>query len=576
MFRKLKTFHYYLLVTSVLISLTLYVFVNYDFFDKPISSVELVFSEEVSKKDIPIIYISSDKESKINFKTVYKFQDAGNFVYKCELDDSKKLRTLRLYFPYPNRDILIKSISVKSSDKVVSIPLQKFEKCQGVKCIEQPNDLKLEILTKNGYIELPSNYIYRSDFKNIYQLILPILVLLILIVIVLKCLSPISIKPFSIQNITLIILVLSIFLPNPIYNIALILMAVLNVKKISWAVIKTQKINLIIIGFFMIYLINNLIISEESFLEMRTIERFLPFIILAIVLPSIAYRKYLYFFLISAFTIGFVFFITSIFDVYIHQNFVFISFDFFTKYLHPIYFSYLLFFSICYVDINFKGYSKYILQFVLFIFLIFSGSKMVLVFSLLLVFFNLIKNKKTAIVIIPIVMLFILFSPLKTRFAEIKNEEDLSVLKENKIQNPFDARINGLTMRLILWRETLATMNGFDYLLGKGVTRATNKTLENRLDNLGMRRHLTFNPHNQYIDTFWRTGIIGLVLLISIPIYSLLIGIKRKDKLIILFSFFMIAVMFSESIFGRVRGIYFFTTILLVLINTKKLTVKDN
>ena len=131
-------------------------------------------------------------------------------------------------------------------------------------------------------------------------------------------------------------------------------------------------------------------------------------------------------------------------------------------------------------------------------------------------------------------------------------------------------------MRLILWRETLATMNGFDYLLGKGVTRATNKTLENRLDNLGMRRHLTFNPHNQYIDTFWRTGIIGLVLLISIPIYSLLIGIKRKDKLIILFSFFMIAVMFSESIFGRVRGIYFFTTILLVLINTKKLTVKDN
>ena len=276
MFRKLKTFHYYLLVTSVLISLTLYVFVNYDFFDKPISSVELVFSEEVSKKDIPIIYISSDKESKINFKTVYKFQDAGNFVYKCELDDSKKLRTLRLYFPYPNRDILIKSISVKSSDKVVSIPLQKFEKCQGVKCIEQPNDLKLEILTKNGYIELPSNYIYRSDFKNIYQLILPILVLLILIVIVLKCLSPISIKPFSIQNITLIILVLSIFLPNPIYNIALILMAVLNVKKISWAVIKTQKINLIIIGFFMIYLINNLIISEESFLEMRTIERFSP------------------------------------------------------------------------------------------------------------------------------------------------------------------------------------------------------------------------------------------------------------------------------------------------------------
>ncbi len=571
MFRKLKSFHYYLLVTSVFISLNIYVFVNYDFFDKPISSVELVFSEEASQKDIPIIYISSDKDSKINFETVYKFQDAGNFVYKCELDDSKKLRTLRLYFPYPNRDVLIKSISVKSSDKVVSIPLQKFEKCQGVKCIEQPNDLKLKILSKDGYVELPSNYIYLSDFKNTYQLILPLLLVLILIILVIKTLKPIEIRLLSIPNITISLLVLTEFLPAPIYNIALILMAALNLRNISWAAIKNQKINLIVIGFFLIYLLNNLLVSEESFKEMSTIERFLPFIVLGVVLPAIANRKVLYLFPISAFVIGFGLLITSIFDVYMHQNFVFLSFDLFAKYMHPVYFSYLLFFSICFIDVNYKGKQKYILEFILFMFLIFCGSKMVFLFSLIAVFLNMLKNKKTVLLILPLALIVVLFSPLKQRFSEITNIEDLTVLDEKRIQNPYDARVNGLTLRLMLWRETLATMNGLDYILGKGTTDQTNKLLEKRLDNLGLINHLSFNPHNQYVDTFWRTGILGLLLLILIPTYSLVIGLNRKDKLLVQFSLFMLAVMCSESIFGRVNGVYFFTTTILILMNTNNL-----
>ena len=572
MIKNFKTGHYSLLaLISIFILLGFYLFTKYDVLQKPITSVELVFSDEVSKKDIPIIYISSDKESNINFKTVYKFKDTGNLVYQCQLDEAKKLRILRFYFPYTNREVLIKSISLKSSNKVISIPLHKFKKREGINCIEQQNNLKLETLNKKGYIELPTAYIYTSDFKNIYQLILPLLVLLILIVFTLKGLKPIDIKPFSVKSITLSLLVLSIFLPAPIYNIALILMAVLNVKYISWLAIKAQKINLIIIVFFIIYLLNNLFVSEESFRQMSTIERFLPFVILGIVLPSIADRKFLFLFPVSAFAIGFGFLVTSIFDVYIHQNFVFLSFDFFAKYLHPVYFSYLLFFSICCIDVNYKGKHKYILEFILFVFLIFSGSKIVFTFSLLVVFINLVKNKKTAFLIIPLVVIVVLFSPFINRFNEIIKKEDLSVLKESYIENPYDGRINGLTLRLILWREALGTMNGMDYIFGKGVTKKTNKILSERLDNLGMKEHLSFNPHNQYVDTFWRTGIIGLLFLILIPLYSLKDAIKRKDKLLIQFSLFLIAIMCSESIFGRVNGVYFFTVVILLLINSNKI-----
>ena len=572
MFKKLKTVHYFLLVLIfVIITLSLYVFTKYDVLQKPITSVELVFSQEVSKKDIPLLYISSDKESQINFETVYKFQDTSNLVYQCLLNEAQKTRTLRFYFPYPNRDVLIKSISLKTSNKVVSIPLQKFKNRGGINCIVKPQEITLEILEKNGYIELPETYSYTSDFKNIYQLILPLLIVLILMVLALKSLKPIALKPWSITSITISLLVLSIFLPAPVYNVALILMVVLNVKKISWTAIKAQKINLIILGFFTMYLLSNFFLSQESFREMSTIDRFLPFMVLGLVLPSIADSKFLSLFPISAFAIGFGFLVTSIFDVYLHQNFVFLSFDFFAKYLHPVYFSYLLFFSICYIDLNYKGRQKYTLEFILFVFLIFSGSKMVFLFSLIVVFMSLLKNKKTALLIIPLAIIVVLFSPLKHRFDEILKKDDLSILNEKQIPNPYDARINGLTLRIILWRETLATMEGVDYIFGKGVTKETNKLLQTRLANLGLRNHINFNPHNQYVDTFWRTGVIGLLFLILIPLYSLKDAIRRKDKLLIQFSIFFMAVMCSESIFGRVNGVYFFTTVLLLMMNSNKI-----
>src|SRR5690554_5686957 len=496
-----------------------YIYNQYYLLQSTINSVELVVNSELSKEEVPIIYISSDKESEINFKTVYKFQEDGNLVYQSQLDESKKLRKLRLYFSYPNKTVLIKSIRLKSGNEVISIPLQIFKNRSGIKIIERPNDLKLEVLVGSGYIELPKTYIYRSDFKNIYQLVAPTLLLLFLIFLVLKSLKPIDIEPFTKTSVTLSLLVLTIFLPDPIYNIALIVIGVLHIKDVSWKAIKEQKINLIVLGFFIIYIVNNLIVSEEGFKEIATVERFLPFFVLAVVLPSIAHRKYLSLFPVSAFILGFGFLLTSLFDVYIHQNFEYISFDFFSKYLHPVYFSYLLFFSICFIDLNYKGKSKYFLEFILFVFLIFSGSKMVFLLSLIVVFINLLKNKKTVLLILPLALIVVLFSPLKHRFADILKKEDFTILNEKHIEDPYDARVNGLTLRLILWRESLATMSGFDYIFGKGVTKETNKILGDRIGNLGMTEHSGFNPHNQYVDTFWRTGAIGLLLLILIPVY---------------------------------------------------------
>jgi|TARA_B110000046_G_scaffold164711_1_gene180499 hypothetical protein len=563
---------YLFLIATFLVSITLVIYIktNYDILESDIISVEITVNNDVNQKALPLVYLIKGSDEKTDFKSPFWFHKKKDSTYLAELDPKSRVRKIRLYFDSPSKNLHIHEVKIISEKESKLINLNEVNTAENVSFKKNGTKYIIDKHGKYAFIELPKSYIYNSDFKNIHQLILPILVVLSLIILVVISLKSVPFKPFSVKSITLSILVFTVFLPAPIYNIALILMTALNLRNISWSAIKSNKINLIITGFFTVYLFNNLFVSQESFHQMSTIERFLPFVILGVVLPSITARKSLALFPLSAFVIGFGFLVTSIFDVFIHQNFVFLSFDLFTKYLHPVYFSYLLFFSICYIDLNYKGKQKYILELILFLFLIFSGSKMVFLFSSLVIIINLIKNKKTAFLILPLITVIILFSPLKTRFSEIIKKEDLSVLKENYINNPNDARINGLTLRIMLWREALATMSGIDYIIGKGVTDQTNSTLFKRLDNLGMKNHLNFNPHNQYIDTFWRTGIIGLLFLILIPVYCLKEGIKREDKLLIQFSIFTIVVMCSESIFGRVNGVYFFTTVILLLLNSKK------
>jgi len=206
-------------------------------------------------------------------------------------------------------------------------------------------------------------------------------------------------------------------------------------------------------------------------------------------------------------------------------------------------------------------------------FLIFLGSKLVIVISILLYLLLLIKFKKTSILYIGLIFPFLisvfLFKPLQQRFDEVLNLNDLSVLKVNKLENSNDSRINGLTLRFILWRESVATLSGWkEFTFGNGVSKSKLNDLNNRLGNFGLKNHLHYNSHNQYVDTFWRTGFIGLIALILIFITAFRMGLEQKNRMLLIVTLFLFCSMLTESVFGRVRGVYFITTILLILTNS--------
>lgn len=78
------------------------------------------------------------------------------------------------------------------------------------------------------------------------------------------------------------------------------------------------------------------------------------------------------------------------------------------------------------------------------------------------------------------------------------------------------------------------------------------------------------NFHNQYIQIFAETGIIGLLLLVLIVSLNLRNALKSKDFVAISFSVLMISLFLTESFLSRQRGVVFFA-ILFCVFNTQSI-----
>jgi hypothetical protein len=73
------------------------------------------------------------------------------------------------------------------------------------------------------------------------------------------------------------------------------------------------------------------------------------------------------------------------------------------------------------------------------------------------------------------------------------------------------------------------------------------------------------NFHNQYIQIFAETGIVGFVLLLLIVSVNLLKAFKTKDFVHFCFAILMISLFLTESFLARQRGIVFFITIYCIM-----------
>tara|TARA_B110000093_G_scaffold181994_1_gene227432 strand:+ start:40 stop:1818 length:1779 start_codon:yes stop_codon:yes gene_type:complete len=559
---------YLLFLAGIVVVFCFYLNSKYIVFEKPINTIQIELDDHTIETGIPIMYANKNYGTKTNYQTVYRFKKINDSVLEINNLSKDNISRFRIYFEIPGENFILKKIIISNKNKQYTAHLNHINSFENIK-IRSSNTF--DVSTNNGYLEYPYAIINKIPYINIAFGILFLISVLFYTLRKTNILTPLF--EANKKDYVFVFFLVSIFLVEPIYNIALIVAFVFYIKDFNWELFKKNKINFLFIALFFVYFLNTIFVKENEIREFSTVERLLPFVFIPILMASIKLNNAMYYLMLSGLFIGFFLFSTSLMDFILLEKNEYFSFQEFSKYYHPVYLSYLIFISICFFQQYYHKKETYIFQLILFMFLIFLGSKLVIVISIVLYLLLLIKFKKTSILYIGLIFPFLisifLFKPLQQRFDEVLNLNDLSVLKVNKLENSNDSRVNGLTLRLILWRESVATLSGWkEFTFGNGVSKSKLKDLKNRLENFGLKHHSDYNSHNQYVDTFWRTGFIGLIALILIFITAFRMGLKQKNRILLIVTLFLFFSMLTESVFGRVRGVYFITTILLILTNS--------
>lgn len=207
-------------------------------------------------------------------------------------------------------------------------------------------------------------------------------------------------------------------------------------------------------------------------------------------------------------------------------------------------------------------------------FLILLSSKSIIVTTLIITLFSYFKKEKMRFGLKGIVFLgFVLsiligifkfnpkfFTELAPRYMEIINKQDYQ-------KNYY---FNGSELRL-LYTRFLFEYEKEEPILFKGFgLNATQEKLNEKClkYNVPPGYGTEYNFHNQYNQTLAEIGLIGLLLLL----YILFIGFKfaitnRYNFAIAIFIIFS-TLLFTESVFNRQRGIYFFLITYFLIVNT--------
>jgi hypothetical protein len=524
----------------------------------------ITFSSNLTANEL-LVYVSRDNGSSIDFTYPFSPQVVdGKFVFDLS---GNTIRNFRIYIASKADSVRINNIEWSHAGIKEPLSLNRFK-------TDKLNKKREGLFSSeiNSYLELKRSVITVPELIKTEALILVLCALFcILSVYIFNQYLVAYFKPFDLRVAGVCIYILSVFLPLPYFNIAFILSFAIIVKDFNYKSFLSNKVSLLFLLYFLWFMINNAVVSKEF--NSKLMETMLPFFFFPFYVACLPKGKFLTVFPVSAFIFSLCFFTGSLIDFCIYRNINYFSFDAFTKYLHPVYFSYLLLFSLIYMEVQKDCvFNKRLFIPVFAIAMLCCGSKLIILLTVLFFASRFFRKKAwlgyAFLAIICCAVL--LFSPTRKRFQEVINMNSLSILKENPIASKQDPRLTGLTLRLIIWQESLATFTGFkDILLGQGVDQAAGKLLEDRLASRQVEAgHIRYDPHNQYITTFYKLGLLGLSCLVLICFYSLKLSVS-KHKILLTFTILLfIIVMFTESVLQRATGIYFFLTIILLQTGT--------
>ncbi len=259
------------------------------------------------------------------------------------------------------------------------------------------------------------------------------------------------------------------------------------------------------------------------------------------------------------------------FYLYFFEDFNAFFYTEFSFFMHPSYFAMYLIFSLFVIILFYPKWLSHLINlnvkigFMTIIFLVsifLCSSKMGLITAFLLlpttlciILFN--KGYKKTIVGLVVTLFVGIFAAYKlfpTPFERIKTA--VRVTESTETIDKTDAE--STAVRILIWKESVKLIEQ-NFVFGTTAGDTNDKLVEAYTrEGLAGALRKKLNAHNQFLQTFIGTGIIGFVLLLLMTIGATIYGFIQKNYILVLFSLLCIFNFLVESMLQAQAGFIFF------------------
>lgn len=336
----------------------------------------------------------------------------------------------------------------------------------------------------------------------------------------------------------------------------------------------SNKWSYVLLGFFLLHAAGYLFSYNKSG-ALNAIEIKLSFLAFPILIFAYSYNnlqvKKIVISFVSGCMLACVFYIFRAFYLYLFKDFNAFFYTEFTYFMHPSYFAMYLVFSQLIVLLFYPEWLSHLsnlkikigflsLTFLTCIFL--CSSKMGLITAFLLIpmclcviLYN--QGYKKVIVGLTIGFFILIAAAYKlfpTPFERM--QQAFRVTSSSETIDKTDAE--STAVRILIWKESVKLIRK-NLVFGTTAGDANDKLVEAyEREGLAGALRKKLNAHNQFLQTFIGTGIIGFILLLFMTLGAMIYGFYKKNYILSLFSILMILNFLVESMLQAQAGFIFF------------------
>ena len=164
---------------------------------------------------------------------------------------------------------------------------------------------------------------------------------------------------------------------------------------------------------------------------------------------------------------------------------------------------------------------------------------------------------KTSLLITSAFLILVSFLIYKTPQLYLRIADSKRIIK-NYINNENLKDYEGTSQRILIWQSSITIIKKH-FLIGVGAGDVKDSLME-EYSKKGYKDIIAknLNAHNQFLQTFIATGVVGFIILFSLFIFPLINSFKRKNFMFFSFLIIVMLNLLTESMLETQAGVIFF------------------